>query len=83
MIHKEDRRQKMFLPKLSNQEIGRYHTKSPTKQTAVDHFSSSNSKPEQAKVDDIGQELAELKARYDYLRRTLHQLGEQLLILAQ
>ena len=73
----------MFLPELSNQEIGRYHSKSPIKQTAADHSSGSNSKPEPAQVDDIGQELAELKARHDCLRQTLHQLGEQLLSLAQ
>ena len=72
----------MYLPKLSNQKTGCYHSKSPTKQTAADYSDGSNSKPEPAQVDDIAQELAELKAGHDYLRQTLHHLGEQLLGLA-
>ncbi len=72
----------MVLPKLSNQEIGCYHSKSLTNQTDADHSNGNNTKPSPAEVDDIGHELAELKIRHDYLRRTLHQLGEQLLNLA-
>ena len=72
----------MYLPKLSNQKTGCYHSKSPTKQTAADHSSGSTPKPEPAQVNDIGQELAELKASHDYLSQTLYHLGEQLLGLA-
>jgi hypothetical protein len=76
------RRQKMFLPKLSNQEIGCYHSKSLDNQADANHSNSSNTKPGPAGVEDIGHELAELKKRHDYLRQTLHQLGTQLLNLA-
>ncbi len=73
----------MFLPKLSNQEIGCYHSKSPTARTYGDHSNVSSKKYGQGQVDDISHQLAELKTKQDYLRQTLHQVGEQLLILTQ
>ncbi|MBE7555555.1 MAG: hypothetical protein HS126_31280 [Anaerolineales bacterium] len=72
----------MFLPKLSNQEIGCYYSKSLNQQTSVDHSNGSSPKPGPTEVDDIGQELAALKIRHDHLKQTLHQLGEQLVNLA-
>ena len=73
----------MYLPKLSNQEIGCYHSKSPTTQTGVDHSNASNKKAGQGQVDDVSHQLAELKTKQDYLRQSLREVGEQLLILTQ
>ena len=73
----------MYLPKLSNQEIGCYHSKSPTTRTGVDHSNVSSKMYGQGQVDDISHQLTELKTKQDYLRQTLRQVGEQLLILTQ
>ena len=73
----------MFLPKLSNQEIGCYHSKTATPQLEADLSGSINPKPGPAGTDDISQELVELKAKQDSLRQILRQVGEQFLALAQ
>jgi len=66
----------MYLPKLSNEEIGCYHShssvtiggdvKSNQPQSAV------RSGQLQAEYDAISHELAELKSRLDHLGETLH-----------
>lgn len=73
----------MFLPKLSNQEIGCYHSKAPTVGTAGNQPKIGSPARRPGQVDDFGRELAELKTRQDSLRLTLRQVGEQFLALAQ
>jgi hypothetical protein len=73
----------MYLPRLSNQEIGCYHSKSPTAQAVADHSTVIRSKHDQGQVEDIRHELTELKTKQDVLRQTLCQVGEQLVVLAQ
>ena len=73
----------MYLPKLSNQEIGCYHSQSPTTRTGVDQSNVSSTKAGRDQVDDISHQLAELKTKQDYLRQSLREVGEQLLILTQ
>ena len=66
-----DRRQDMYLPKLSDQEIGRYHSHSSA--TIGGGVKSNQPQPVirssqlQAEYDAISQQLTELKSRLDYL----------------
>jgi hypothetical protein len=73
----------MYLPKLSDQKVGCYHSKSPITRIGVDHPNASNRKAGQGQVDDISRQLAELKEKQDDLRQTLREVGEQLLVLTQ
>jgi hypothetical protein len=73
----------MYLPKLSDQEIGCYYSKSPITRIGVDHPNASKRKAGQGQVDDVSRQLAELKAKQNDLRQTLRKVGEQLLVLTQ
>jgi len=50
----------MYLPKLSNQEVGRYHSKSPVEVTGNGHNSVAKT-AQPASFDEIQTKLAELQ----------------------
>ncbi len=73
----------MFLPKLSNQEIGCYHSKTAKPQLKANPSGTIDPKGGPIEAEDIHHELVELKTEQESLRQTLRQVGEQFLALGQ